>query len=376
MTTDPTGARGVADAALASPAGRTAFRRALRAWYDRARRDLPWRRTRDPYHIWLSEVLLQQTRVEAGRPYYERFISMFPTLADLAAARPAAVLRAWAGLGYYNRARHLHAAAKALQAAGGTLPRRAEEWRKLPGVGPYTAAAIASIAFGEPVAAVDGNVKRVLARLLALHAPPEERSTLRRLADAAHSLVPRRAPGAHNQALMELGARVCLPRRPRCGACPVRAWCAAHEQCLADKLPAAKPRRPVREIHEAALVLRCDGRILLVQRPGSGLLAAMWDLPSAELESALPARDAAQRLIRSLGLPRADVTDCGRFTHQFTHRVLQRHVFAARVAERTMPRTDRPSAWVRRDRLAARPATRLTQRILDALDEAESPGAP
>jgi len=259
-----------------------AARRSLLSWWDRGRRDLPWRRTSDPWAILVSEVMLQQTTVAAVIPYWERFLSRWPRPADLARARLDELLAAWAGLGYYRRARHLHAAACAVAERGGELPVTAGELRELPGVGDYTAAAVASIAHGEPVAAVDGNVDRVLSRLFALPLDPRSaagRAELRRRADAL--LDPAR-PGDWNQALMELGATLCRPAAPRCTACPLRTSCAA----LAAGVPERFPVRPARAaavpmLRVAALLVR-DGRVLLSRRdapPNEGFL----ELPDAEV---------------------------------------------------------------------------------------------
>jgi A/G-specific adenine glycosylase len=222
-----------------------ALRRALLTWFRRAARDLPWRRTRDPYRIWLSEVLLQQTRVRTVPPYYARLVIAFPTVRRLAAAPLEHVLKLWQGLGYYRRAVNLHRAARVIMdQRRGVLPRSAAEWQELPGVGRYTACAIASIAYSEPVPVVDGNVRRVLARLLAVRAPIDGQATQKRLWKLAEMLLARRAPGAFNQALMELGARACTPRRPGCMACPVRGWCAAHLSDTQHDLPVRRRKRP------------------------------------------------------------------------------------------------------------------------------------
>jgi A/G-specific adenine glycosylase len=246
-----------------------AARRRLLAWYRRHRRDLPWRRARDPYAIWLSEIMLQQTRVAAAIPYYERFLARFPDVRALARARLDEVLALWSGLGYYRRARHLHAAARIV--AKGALPRTEEEWRELPGVGPYAAAAIASIAFGERAAAVDGNVVRVLSRLHAIERGP--------VGDLARAWLSPRAPGDHNQALMELGATVCTPRAPACPRCPLSSFCAGKSDPA--RYPAPRARRPVREERLAVALVTRGGRIQLRRRAGDGFLAGMWDLPPA-----------------------------------------------------------------------------------------------
>jgi len=245
------------------------LRRSLLRWYKQNRRDLPWRRTSDPYRIWVSEIMLQQTRVAAVLDHYARFIRRFPTVRTLAAARESSVLTAWSGLGYYNRARRMHEAARLItRKRGGEFPRTAEEWSKLPGVGRYTAAAVASIAFGEPIAAVDGNVERVLARVFGRK---REREAAWKQAEM---LLDRTRPGDFNQAMMELGATVCAPTAPQCGLCALNRWCKSH---------GAGPMRPQaarqRKRLYYALVRRVND-VLLVQRPAdASLMAAMWELP-------------------------------------------------------------------------------------------------
>jgi A/G-specific adenine glycosylase len=253
-----------------TPAGNRRFRRRLLSWYDRVRRDLPWRESRDPYEVWVSEVMLQQTRVAAVIEHYKRFLRRFPTLAKLAAARESSVLAAWSGLGYYRRARMLHAAAKKLVRNGqGKLPTTTEELRELPGVGRYTAAAIASIAFDHPVAVVDGNVERLLQRVLGKMLASEDLWTM------ANHLLAAKRPGDFNQALMELGATVCTPRQPKCLVCPVIEMCATRGRL---KYTAKPPRQRKREIHYVF-----DGRedqVLLVQRArDAALMPGMWELP-------------------------------------------------------------------------------------------------
>lgn len=243
--------------------------RKLLAWYRRNRRDLPWRRTKDPYAIWVSEIMLQQTRVAAAIPYYERFLARFPDVHALARARIDDVLALWSGLGYYRRARHLHAAARMVAKDG--FPRTEAEWRELPGIGPYAAAAISSIAFGEPKAAVDGNVIRVLSRLHATTAPVRE---------LAQAWLPARAAGDFNQAVMELGATVCTPRAPLCPRCPLSSMCKGRAD--PSRYPKPKTRPPITEERlSVALVVR-GGKVQLRRRPKSGLLGGMWELPPAK----------------------------------------------------------------------------------------------
>jgi A/G-specific adenine glycosylase len=246
------------------------FRTRLLDWYQRNKRDLPWRQNRDPYRVWLSEIMLQQTRVAAVTEYYGKFLRRFPTIEKLAAARESSVVAAWSGLGYYRRARMMHAAAKEIvKVHGGRFPRRAEDLRTLPGIGRYTAAAIASIAFDKPSAVVDGNVERVLERVVGERLPAKE------LWQTAQELLSPSKPGDFNQAMMELGATVCLPREPLCLACPVREVCVAHGALKR----AAKKSRQKREIH-FALDCDADRGVFLVERPKHGsLMPGMWELP-------------------------------------------------------------------------------------------------
>jgi A/G-specific adenine glycosylase len=246
------------------PSPRRVLARRLARWYRRERRDLPWRRTRDPYAIWISEVMLQQTTVEVVAKRWKRFLKRFATVEELARAPERAVLAEWSGLGYYARARNLHRAARAI-AARGAFPRTLEGLRDLPGVGAYTAAAVASIAFGVPAAVVDGNVVRVLCRLRGLRLDAKSPATLAKLRALAQTLVPARNAGDHNQALMELGALVCTPRSPRCGACPLRRACRA----AASGKPEGFPLRPravkPRSIHLVAGIVERGKKILLVE---------------------------------------------------------------------------------------------------------------
>jgi A/G-specific adenine glycosylase len=237
---------------------------ALFRWYRRKRRDLPWRRTRDPYAVWLSEVMLQQTTVATVAPRWKRFLRRFPTVEALARTPEREVLAEWAGLGYYARAGNLHRAARAVVAAG-AFPRTLEGWRTLPGVGPYTAAAVCSICFGVPAAVLDGNVARVLTRLHALRLDPKSSRGQARLRDLAKALLARRSPGDSNQALMELGATVCTPRAPRCPDCPLRVFCRARRLGRPETFPLARKRRASRTLQLVAGVAFRHGRLVLVE---------------------------------------------------------------------------------------------------------------
>lgn len=258
--------------------------RRLARWYRRRGRALPWRRTRDPYAIWLSEIMAQQTTIDVVTPRWRRFIARFPTVAKLARARESAVLAEWSGLGYYARARNLHRAAKAVVEAGG-FPHTLEGWRALPGVGKYTAAAVASIAYGVPEPVVDGNVVRVLCRLHGLRFDPKAPATLTKVLTLARPLVPPRNPGDHNQAVMDLGALVCTPRAPRCGACPLRTLCRAAASGTPEAFPLAATRRPTTTHRFVAGIVQRDLKILLVEDremvPGQ-LIVPMFPVPDGK----------------------------------------------------------------------------------------------
>ena len=252
-----------------NPRDQVAFRRALLRWYDAHRRDLPWRRDANPYRVWVSEIMLQQTRVAAVLEHFARWVQRFPTVQSLAKAREQSVLALWSGLGYYHRARRLHQAAKVIvRERKGEFPSTVEGWRELPGIGRYTAAAIASIAYGEPVAVVDGNVDRVLNRVFGQAGNREGNW------DRAEALLDRSRPGDFNQAMMELGATICTPRAPQCLICPVNQWCQSRGAQVAKPQPARKRR----QLHYA---LASDaGSVLLVQRPcDAKRMAGMWELP-------------------------------------------------------------------------------------------------
>ena len=296
------------------------FAQDLLAWYDRSARRLPWRERPDPYHVLVSEFMLQQTRVETVIPYFLRFMERFPSLAALAGAREEEVLKLWEGLGYYSRARNLQAAAREVEASyGGTLPDTAKDMRKLPGIGEYTAGAVASIAFGRAEPAVDGNVLRVLARLHAISGDIGATRTKREITRLAADLLPPAQAGAFNQALMELGALVCTPRNPDCNGCPVRAHCSAFAGGLQSVLPVRSARKAVREDHYAALLLRCGEAVCVQQRPGRGLLAGLWQLPlvAAEHGRTEQAAVAAARAITGGDIRPVELL--GHYTHTFSH---------------------------------------------------------
>ncbi|MEI7892412.1 MAG: A/G-specific adenine glycosylase [Myxococcales bacterium] len=297
-----------------------ALHSALRAWYEHARRDLPWRRGHDPYAIWLSEVMLQQTRVETVIPYYNRFLQEFPTVMALAEAPLDRVLEHWSGLGYYRRARMLHEGARVI-AARGVFPKEVAELRDVPGIGPYTAGAVASIAFGQRAALVDGNVARVLARLFALDHDIRGGAGLARVWKLADVLVAEDDPGGWNQALMELGSTVCTVRDPRCLLCPVAPLCEAKARGVEKNLPILSPKPRPRSVREVALVASSGDAVLLARRCPNGLFGGLWEPPLLEMETDLEeARQAAVVLASAFGVELTSIEDRGTITHTLSHR--------------------------------------------------------
>jgi A/G-specific adenine glycosylase len=357
------GARSEPEASVVSipPERRAAIRGALLAWYQRAHRDLPWRRTSDPYRVWISEIMLQQTRVETVIPYYERFLARFPDVSSLADAPEQDVLREWAGLGYYARARNMKRAAElVVRDHGGVLPRERDALAALPGIGRYTLGAVRSIAFGEPEPLVDGNVERVFARLCATPAP-----SARACWELAAALVPGERPDQWNQALMELGATVCTPRKPSCGSCPLADECAARRTADPEAFPAPRKRAAVREVRELAGALERGGRkpaILMLQRPSRGLLGGLWELPSVEstqpAELVAAVRERTGLRVRA-GLP------LGTVLHGFTHRSLTLALVRLELEPRQAGRLEVPDArWCGADDLEELPLSRLTRKAL------------
>ncbi len=347
----------------ASPRQAAALVADLLGWFATARRDLPWRRDRDGYRVWISESMLQQTRVEAAVPYFERFLARFPTVADLAAAPIEAVLATWSGLGYYRRARSLHAAARAVvERHGGVLPSEPEALLALPGIGPYTAGAVASIAFDRPEPLVDGNVARVLSRLFVLDQPSDSarfRAETWRLAGELVRIAAPRGPGAWNQALMELGAVVCVPRDPRCLACPVKAHCRAFADGRTRELPVPKRRVPPIDVEVHVALVRDGDRILVAQRPPGGRMEGLWELPAIEPSGA--------GLLHAAEWPGDGALiagdELGSVAHSITCHRIRARIFAARWTE-----TDalQPLRFARAEEMGELGLTGLARKVLRA----------
>jgi len=354
-------------------------RAALLPWYRANRRDLPWRRTRDPYAIWVSEAMLQQTRAETVIPYYERFLERFPDVAVLARAPVDEVYAAWAGLGYYSRARNLHRAASTiLERFGGELPSSQEELLELPGVGRYTAGAVASIAFDRPAPVLDGNVERVLARYLGVRKNVRGPSGRAALWDAAARLVSGPNPGELNQALMELGATLCSPRAPRCPCCPIHRGCIAQRDGDADSLPRKAARTRPRAMRAVAALVRRGPRVLAVRRPPGGLLGGLWELPGGTVRRGEAPRDALCRAIRDqTGLELAELRAAGSVEHTFTHRQLHLQLFDCSGGGRLRPRELDAHRWLTPAAFRGLAQGALTRKALTCLlGPARSPSGP
>ena len=337
----------------------------LLLWYDQTKRDLPWRRTRDPYAIWLSEIMLQQTRTETVRGYWQRFLERFPTVQALAAADEEDVLKMWEGLGYYSRARNLHACAKAVCALhGGLFPQTAAALKALPGIGDYTAGAVASIVFGERTSAVDGNVERVVARLCGIRENVGVPSVRRALRAQAEALVPADRPGDWNQAMMELGARVCLPGAPKCEACPLCAFCDAYAAGDAAALLVKTKKAPQKVERRAVGIALCRGRALVLRRE-EGLLRGLWTFPCP--------KGGAEALLAHLaenGVNARIVRETGHVRHVFTHRVWEMELYLLAADGASCPPGWR---WADASELAALPMPAAMKKARELALSTENP---
>jgi A/G-specific adenine glycosylase len=322
----------------------------LLAWWDAGHTDLPWRRTRDPYAIWVAEVMLQQTQIATVIPYYERWLARFPTLAALAAASLDDVLHLWQGLGYYSRARNLHTAAQTVvNEHNGRIPTTVPELMRLKGVGRYTAGAIASIAFNRPEPVLDGNVIRVLSRVADLAQDVTLTATKNKLWAMAAHLTPAERPGAFNQALMEVGQTICLPAVPHCHLCPIAGHCLARQRGTQLERPLRPPRRQTPHYHVAAGVIwREDGRFLITQRPLDGLLGGLWEFPGGKQEAGETLPETLRREIREeLAIEIEVERPLLPIKHAYTHFRITLHPFYARYVEGTIQRLGvADHAWV------------------------------
>jgi len=335
--------------------------RLLLAWYRRYGRVLPWRNHPDPYAVWVSEIMLQQTRVETVIPYFEKWMRLFPTAQALAQADERHVLQAWEGLGYYSRARNLHAAAKMVcEQFNGKLPRNLDDLRRLPGVGRYTVGAIASMAFGMDEPTLDGNLRRVFSRLFDVTTPADSPIGEKILWELAAQNLPKGKAGDYNQALMDLGATICLPKNPRCLLCPLSEPCLARQRGTQLARPILKPKKQTPHVLQAAAVILRRGRVLLAQRAADGLLGGMWEFPTARVESDLP-EEARRALATTYGLDVIIQKKLGSIRHAYTHFKVEESVYACELRE--LPKSS-PLRWARVKDLPTYPMGKIDRQIV------------
>jgi len=349
----------------------------LLEWYRRVRRPLPWREREDPYAVLVSEVMLQQTQVATVLPYYERFMERFPTVFALAGAPLEEVLRLWEGLGYYARARNLHRAAQTIvERFGGVVPDSPEELLRLPGVGRYTAGAVASLAFNRPAAILDGNVARVLSRLFRVRGNPKSGATRRRLWELAEAILPKEHARDFNAALMELGALLCSPSQPRCGDCPLRDLCEAHRHGEETLLPELPPPPPTRAVTDVAVLVEREGRVLLTERPKGVVWGGLWELPRRRMEEGESVVEAARRAAEQVCGVRVRVGEpFGEVRHHVTrYRVRLWGFRAAWESGEGEPLACASVAWVPWGELRGYPLASPQRKLLALAGEGESGG--
>ena len=340
-------------------------------WYAHHQRDLPWRRTRDPYAIWVSEIMLQQTRVDTVIPYYMRFMERFPTLQKLAGASIEEVLKAWENLGYYSRARHLHRASqKVLEEFRGIVPENRSELLSLPGIGTYTAAAILSFAFDKNIAAVDANVVRVLCRIFAVQKPPQEGRTRKRILNMADKLVPEGNSSSYNQGLMDLGATLCTPRKPSCERCPLNDLCVACSRGLQEELPVTTKGAPIpHKEMTAGVITDKSGRVLIVRRPEEGLLGGLWKFPGGEKGKDETLKRALQkRILEETGFQVGVQQKVTSVRHAYTHFRITLHAFRCSLDLPQGQGAKNPYLqWAPFSRLKDYPISKADRMIIEAL---------
>ena len=340
----------------------------LLQWFKKQGRDLPWRRTRNPYRIWISEIMLQQTQVDTVIPYYQRFLKAFPTVEVLAKAALLRVLKMWEGLGYYSRARHLHQAAKRIVGQfNGRIPDRLDELLSLPGIGRYTAGAILSIAHNKEAPILDGNVKRVLSRVYAVSTPPRALKTENLLWNLSESLIPKGHAGSFNEALMDLGATICTPKEPSCSLCPLRNLCRAKALGNPERYPTKAKKRKIPHVNGVSAVIVRDGKVLLHQRPPRGFSGGLWEFPNWRVQGE---KSRSRRLLKGIkeerNLSVAVKDRIGIFEQTYSHFKLTLHVYHCQAAEGDKTGVGR---WVRIRDLHRFPMSRIHRRISQTILE-------
>ncbi|HEX6302850.1 MAG TPA: A/G-specific adenine glycosylase [Anaerolineales bacterium] len=349
---------------------RSSFTIRLLEWYAQHARQMPWRDHKDAYVIWVSEIMLQQTQVDTVTPYFERWLTRFPDIESVAAATQQEVLSEWEGLGYYSRARNLHRAAQILVAENdGQLPENTKALRQLPGIGRYTAAAIASMAFGKDEAALDGNIRRVLARVFDVRLPARSTEGERKLWELANENLPPGRAGDYNQALMDLGATICTPRQPDCQNCPLKASCGAYELGVQEQRPVKGPKPSLPHHTVTAAVIQDNGSVLIAQRPQDGLLGGLWEFPGGKLKAGeeLPA-GLRREIQEELGVEITVGNSLGVYRHAYTHFRVTLHAFQCSLV-RGKPRAIEHSQikWIRLQDLPDFPMGKLDRQIANTL---------
>lgn len=348
------------------------FAHNLLEWYRRHKREMPWRGEKDPYKIWISEIMLQQTRVDQVTPYFDNFISLFPTVFDLAKADQQEVLKAWEGLGYYSRARNLHSAAKeVVQQHNGKLPEEYEEIIKLKGIGPYTAAAITSIAFDKPHAVVDGNVIRVLSRYGAIAEDTRKGKTVKQIQELANDLIDAERPGDFNQALMELGSVVCTPSKPDCFDCPVKSGCVAAKTAQTEQLPYKSPaKKKPHHVIGVGIIEDDDGRVLIAQRKEKAMLGGLWEFPGGKQKEGEKIEATVEReLFEELGVQVKARKELMSLKHTYSHFSITMHAYYCILISGTpSPKESRQIRWIEKSELEKYPFPKankiLTEKIM------------
>lgn len=346
----------------------------LLAWYQQHARQMPWRQSQhkhpDPYAVWISEIMLQQTRVETVSPYFERWMNRFPDIASLATATQQEVLTYWEGLGYYSRARNLHRAAQTIMTENsGILPDNVDQLLRLPGIGRYTAGAIASIAFGVDAAALDGNIRRVLARLFDVETPARSSQGEKQLWELAEAHLPTGRAGEYNQALMDLGATICTPKKPACTACPLHEFCEGYKKGVQEQRPVLAKRPTLPHYTVAAAVIQRDGSVLIAQRPQSGLLGGLWEFPGGKLQAGENLLECLKREICEELQAEIEVgPEFGVYRHAFTHFKVTLHAFLCRLlGPEPNPVEASQIGWVRPGELAGYPMGKIDRQIASRL---------
>lgn len=348
----------------------------LLTWYRKNKRDLPWRQTSDPYRILLSEFMLQQTQVDTVIPYYHRFLDRFPTVHDLANASQDDVLKAWEGLGYYSRARNLYKAAHSISTDfGGNVPDTYNELKSLPGFGPYTTAAVLSIAYERDYAVLDGNVIRVLTRLFNIRDDVTQTRTKNHLWDLAQQLLPKGDAGDYNQAVMELGATICTPRSPKCSACPVASLCAAKKAGTPEILPIKTKNKPRPHHTMSAGIVWREGKLLITKRPENGLLGGLWEFPAGTQQSEESLRDTCIRGVKDTVDIDIEILDRFRTVkHAFTHFSITLHTFQCRYKKfKARSLSCDNFAWVPLSELNTYAFSRTSRKLIDFLQQDDQP---